>query len=213
MLKHQHTTKFKKVADKEFYTLLNKGTFEYVYKSQIDKNILLLLLIQVFIYKFDKDGYLLKHKARLVVQGDLQYIVEDIHTATLAVQTFCAVIAIVVAFNFETQQYNTINIFINVLLATLVTSYCIEGYKKQDFFLQVLQVLYRLKTSLVLQYKYFTLTLEELGLNPVLKTNYLFVNKQLILIFYIDNIIVVYLLKYKDQIDEFESKLINKYKV
>jgi len=57
----------------------------------------------VFTYKFDQDSYLLKHKARLVAQGDLQYTIEDTYAATLAAQTFRAVIAIVAAFNLETQ--------------------------------------------------------------------------------------------------------------
>ena len=100
MLKHQYLNEFKKAADKEFYALFKKETFKYTDKSQID--ILLLLLIWVFIYKFDQDRYLLKHKARLVVQGDLQYIDKDTYIATLAAQVFCTIIAIVVAFDFET---------------------------------------------------------------------------------------------------------------
>lgn len=30
MLKHQHSNEFKKAADKEFNTLLSKGTFKYI---------------------------------------------------------------------------------------------------------------------------------------------------------------------------------------
>ena len=101
MLKHQYSNKFKKVANKEFYNLLKKETFKYTEKSQID--ILLLLLIQVFTYKFNQDRYLLKHKARLVTQRDLQYTKEDTYTATLVVQVFCAIIAIVATFDFKTQ--------------------------------------------------------------------------------------------------------------
>lgn len=36
MLKHEHSIEFKKAADKEFDTLLQKGTFEYIEKSKID---------------------------------------------------------------------------------------------------------------------------------------------------------------------------------
>jgi len=38
----------------------------------------------VFTYKFDQDGYLLKHKARLVARGDLHYTAKDTYAATLA---------------------------------------------------------------------------------------------------------------------------------
>ena len=101
MLKHEHSIEFKKAADKEFEALLQKGTFEYVEKSKIDSKAQVLLLMWVFTYKFDEDGYFLKHKARLVAQGDLQYTAEDTYAATLAAQTFRAVIAIVAAFDLE----------------------------------------------------------------------------------------------------------------
>jgi hypothetical protein len=38
----------------------------------------------VFTYKFDKDSYLTKFKARLVVRGDLQQVYKDTYVATLA---------------------------------------------------------------------------------------------------------------------------------
>ena len=55
--------------------------------------------------------------------------------------------------------------------------------------------------------------MKDLRLNPVLETNCLFVNDWLILIFYVDDILVVYALKYEDRMDEFELKLMSKYKV
>jgi hypothetical protein len=57
----------------------------------------------VFTYKYDQDGYLLKHKARLVARGDLQYNSEDTYAATLAAQTFRALIGIATAFDLEIQ--------------------------------------------------------------------------------------------------------------
>ena len=44
MQKHSYTKEFKKVVDKEFNTLLNKGTFEYIDKSKVDKQEPLLLI-------------------------------------------------------------------------------------------------------------------------------------------------------------------------
>lgn len=49
----------------------------------------------VFTYKFDKDGYLVKFKARLVVCGDLQPTTgQDNYAATLAARVFRCLIAI-----------------------------------------------------------------------------------------------------------------------
>ena len=45
MLKHEYSTEFKKAADKEFETLLQKGTFKFVEKSKIDTKVPLLPLM------------------------------------------------------------------------------------------------------------------------------------------------------------------------
>ena len=135
MLKYKYSSKFKKTADKEFKTLLQKGTFEYVEKSKIDSKAQVLPLMWVFTYKYDQDGYLLKHKARLVARGDLQYTAEDTYAATLAAQTFRAIMAIVAAFDLETRQYNAVNAFANATLPTPIPCHCAEGYERQDFIL------------------------------------------------------------------------------
>ena len=102
MQKHPYAKEFKKAVDKEFNALLNKGTFEYIDKSKVDKQEPLLLM-WVFTYKFDQDGYLIKYKARLVARGDLQYTIEDTYTTTLTAQIFRAIIAIIAAFDLETR--------------------------------------------------------------------------------------------------------------
>ena len=100
--------------------------------------------------------------------------------------------AIVAAFDLETRQYDAVNAFVNAMLLTPIACQCVEGYERLGFVLWVLRALYRLKTSLVLWYKEFTHTLEELGLNPVPGINYMFANDWLILIFYVDDILAVY---------------------
>lgn len=130
----------------------------------------------VFTYKFDQDGYLLKHKAQLVAQGDMQYTTDDTYAATLAAQTFRAVIAIVAAFNLKLRQYDAVNAFANAALPTPIACHYAEGYSRLGYALWVQKALYGLKISPVLWYKDFTLTLEDLGLSSVLDSNCLFVN-------------------------------------
>ena len=213
MLKHQYSIEFKKAADKEYNALLQKGTFEYVEKTKIDSKAQVLPLMWVFTYKFDQDGYLLKHKARLVARGDLQYMAEDTYVATLAAQTFRAVMAIVAAFGLDTHQYDAVNAFANATLPTPIPCLCAEGYERPEWVLWVQKALYGLKTSPILWYKDFTLTLEDLGLNPVPETSCLFVNDWLILIFYVDDILTAYAPKHKDRMDRFETNLMNKYEL
>ena len=105
------------------------------------------------------------------------------------------------------------DVFANALLLDSIVYECTKEYNKPRFILRILQALYRLKISLVLWYKEFTIILENLGLYLVLGTNCLFMNNWIILIFYVDDIITTYDSKNQYQIDEFESKLMNKYEI
>jgi hypothetical protein len=99
----QHIQKngFRAVADKEICTLQEKMTFKYVDQSEA-KDTVPLPLMWVFTNKFDEDGYLLKEKARIVARGDLHTTEDDTYAATLAAQTFRAVMALVAGFDLET---------------------------------------------------------------------------------------------------------------
>ena len=84
--------------------------------------------------------------------------------------------AIIVAFDLETRQYDVVNVFANASLPNPIACECAEGYNKPRFILRILRALYGLKISPVLWYKEFTITLENLGLYLVLGTNCLFMN-------------------------------------
>ena len=121
--------------------------------------------------------------------------------------------AIVSAFDLETRQFDAVNAFANAVLPTPITCHCAEGYEHPGFVLWVQRALYGLKTSLILWYKEFTHTLEELGLNPVSGINCMFANDWLILIFYVDDILAVYDSKHEYQMDKFELELHKKYEL
>ena len=56
----------------------------------------------VFTYKLDKDGFVIKYKARLIIQGDLQVLqFKDTYIATLAIYVFRLLIAIAIYFNLD----------------------------------------------------------------------------------------------------------------
>ena len=215
MLKHKHSIEFRKAADKEFEALLRKGTFEYIEKSKVDSKAQaqVIPLMWTFTYKFNQDGYLLKHKARLVARGDLQYTAEDTYAATLAAQTFRAIMAVIAAKGLETRQYDAVNAFANSPLPTPILCHCAEGYGRFGYLLRVLMALYRLKTSPLLWYKHITRTLEDLGLHSVPDSNCLFVNDWLTLIFYVDDIITAYAPRDQPLMDKFEADLLNKYEM
>jgi hypothetical protein len=100
--------------------------------------------------------------------------------------------ALVAGFNLETRQYDVVNAFANAQLPQPVYCECPEGYGQLGKIWKVLIALYGLRTSLLLWYKDLTDGLRELGLEPVLDTNCLFVSNFIILMFYVDDIVIAY---------------------
>jgi hypothetical protein len=83
--RHAHKKQFEAAAVAEFDSCW-KGTFANpdITANRTDA----VPLMWVFTYKFNEDGYLLKHKAQLVVRGDLQEQYGDTYAATLAARLF-----------------------------------------------------------------------------------------------------------------------------
>jgi Reverse transcriptase (RNA-dependent DNA polymerase) len=73
--------------------------------------------------------------------------------------------------------------------------------------------LYGLKISLLLWYKELTNTLAKFGLKPVLGTNCLYTDRQLIVFFYVDDIAVLFTKKDLLRLEEFKAKLLYRYKI
>ncbi|KAI0994425.1 hypothetical protein K3495_g13757 [Podosphaera aphanis] len=119
MLRHRFAAEFQAAAGKEYRTLESKGTWEHI--DDI-KNTNLIPLIWIFDYKFDVDGYLVKFKARLCARGDLQYTEDDTYAATLASQSFRAIMAVTAAYDLETRQFDAVNAFVNAPIRD--TIYC-----------------------------------------------------------------------------------------
>ena len=212
MQTHIHSTQFKMAADKEFKALIAKGTFEYADISILKPKEKPLPLMWVFTYKFDGNGYLVKHKARLVARGDLQTTQEETYAATLAAQTFRAITAVVAHFDLETRQYDVVNAFVNAMLSEPIACECAEGFEVDGKILWVRRALYGLKPSPYHWYREFTTTMEEeLGLFPVPGTNCLFKNQWIILLFFVDDIYLAYHSKDQSKVDDFQRKLLNKY--
>ena len=69
--------------------------------------------------------------------------------------------------------------------------------------------LYGLKILPLLWYKELTSTLAKFGLKPILGTNCLFTNRQLIIFFYVDNIAVLFAKKDLLKLQEFKVKLLH----
>ena len=161
MLKHPHMTQFTQAVYREFEHLQSRGTFKLA--SRTDANSEILPLVWVFKYKFDNNGYLLKHKSRLCVRGDLQKTEQDTAAATLAIRVFRALMAITASFKLTAKQYDAVNAFINSTMNEEIYVDYPEGMKRPTnveypCFL-LLRALYGLKQSPLLWLQEVTSTL------------------------------------------------------
>jgi len=167
----------------------------------------------VFKYKLDDQGFLAKYKARIHVRGDLQTTVEDTYATTLATRIFRALMAIAAFFNIEIRQYDAVNAFTNAQLATPVYCHPPEGLSDSEHLWKLRRALYSLKTSPLLWYKELTKALTELGLHEVKDAPCLWMNDKLIVLFYVDDIVVIGSPAYIETLNEFERKLLQRYKI
>ena len=160
--KHSQKEGFIQAAKKEYGDLFRWSTFR---KVQRPTNMQVLGVRWVFVYKFDTDGYLERHKARLCIQGDMQECSrEDNYTTTLAGWTFRALTVITAAFDLEARQYDVVSAFTNSLLDEIVYIECPDGFKEWGICLLLLRALYGLRQLPRLWLEDITSTLTKLGL-------------------------------------------------
>jgi hypothetical protein len=97
MLRHRFAREFEHATIQELTELEKRGTYELTLKREQNT----VLLTWVFKYKFNTDGYLVKFKARLCVQDNLQSTEQNTYAVMLTARTFRALIAIAAVFNLK----------------------------------------------------------------------------------------------------------------
>jgi hypothetical protein len=210
MKTHPNQAQFREAARTEYEALVSKDTFETV---PLSEKIHPIPLKWVFTYKFDTDGFLLKHKARICVRGDLQPLTdEDNYAATLAHKTFRTLIAIAAAFDLETKQLDAVNAFLNAELDELVYCYFPHGFEQPNQCLRLKRALYGLRKSPRLWLKHFGASLSKLTLwslpgQPCVYTNY----DGIVIFFYVDDICCLYRADQASNMDKILTDLMKLY--
>ncbi|KAF7134041.1 hypothetical protein CNMCM5793_005621 [Aspergillus hiratsukae] len=101
---------------------------------------------QVFTYKFDRDGYLIKAKARICVQGDKQQMTRDDTAATTFAAKACrTLMAIAAAFNLDIGQIDAVNAFVNSKLGEEVYTWMADRFSEHGYVYQLQRDLYSLR--------------------------------------------------------------------
>ncbi|KAJ9481139.1 hypothetical protein VN97_g12361 [Penicillium thymicola] len=187
MMNHPFNEGFLAAAGLEVKTIERKGTFEVIQRPN-DRSIQVLPLKWVFNYKFDSDGYLVKLKARICVRGDLQ----KLFTASYPRCPYGPpVLALVVAFDLDTHQFDAVNAFLNSTLDETVIREMPEGFRQSGYCWKLLRALYGLRKSPRLWQREASNVLTKLGLTVVQEDLCLFASDGIIVYFYVDDIIIV----------------------
>ena len=209
--RHKYQKQFEAAAEAEFDSCWKKGTFarpDITAESIYDA----VPLKWVFTYKFDEDGYLQKYKARLVVRGDLQDQYGDTYAATLAARLFRALMALACAFNLKIMQYDVPNAFLNATLERTLFVRTPDGFQGQyGRNLRLLRALYGLKEAPRLWALHFQGSLRKLGLHPVQGFPCLWMNDRVIVLFYVDDINILYHPDYQEDFKTLERQLVQLY--
>jgi hypothetical protein len=219
MLNHSHSAHFRTAVNTEISQLEAKQTWIQVPREQAIKlGKTPIPTTWVFRYKVDEKGFVIKHKARLCARGDLQTTYQDTYAATLASRIFRALMAITAAFDLETRQYDAVNAFANSPIDEPVFCHVPEGWKQKtesegNMLLMLKKALYGLKQSPALWYKHLSSTLVRLGLEPIPGIECTFINKYMIIFFFVDDISVIYEKTHTTMIDKFEADLFSTYEM
>lgn len=185
--KHPFWPNWKRAMDEELGELDQRGVFR---KIRRPRNAHIIPLKWVFTYKFDDSGHLTKFKARLCVRGDQQpFNSLDTRSATLALRSFRAIMALAAYFDLDIDQSDVTNAFVNSKLDELVYCELPPGYKESGFCLILLMALYGLRRSPLLWFKDLGAQLRRLGLMPVGDETCIYSNGRVIVLFYVDDIL------------------------
>lgn len=166
MEKHPHRDAFQKAADDEFRSLSDRNTWEIVDRSDVPFGEKIIPLAWVFTYKIDPDGYLIKHKARIVARGDLQDNVNahSVYAYTLAIAHFRILMALIACCDLEAHGLDVKNAFVNAdRSGKPVYCYLPPGYQQKGKVVKVLKALYGFCESPLDWYIKYTTKLDLLG--------------------------------------------------
>ena len=188
LMKHDFKEKFLAATQLEFNHLKNE-TFEIVH----DYCGHTVPLKWVWTYKFDSNGFLIKFKARMCVRGDLQLpTLQETYAATLAIKTFRAMMAIMCAFGLESRQYDLVNAFCNAKLNPSIYCKLPPGFEHLGGVLKVRRALYGLRESPLLWLRTLKDALYQFGFEDIPGVDCLMTGRNVIILFYVDDILLLY---------------------
>jgi hypothetical protein len=180
----------------------------------IEASSALIPLKWAFGYKIGSDGFVIRCRSRVVVRGDLQeeQTITSTYAATLAARSFRVAIAVAARFDLEIEQFDVVNAFVNAKRdprSVPVACKLPDGFKQPGMCVEIDRALYGMRDSPALWYQEFTTTLTRAGLIPCKEEPCIFMDKRrkLMVVFYVDDVQVLYHRTDKDKAQLFISEL------
>jgi hypothetical protein len=169
----------------------------------------------VYTYKFNTRGFLAKCKARLVVRGDQQAkgLAEDNYSATLAIRSLRATLAIAARFDLELIQFDAVNAFVNAKIDEDILMEMPGGHRKPGKVLKLEKALYGLRKSPLLWQNELKSTLVKLGFKPAAHEPCMMTKDGIIVFYYVDDIVIAYRKEKQGGVNAAVEGLKSKYKL
>ncbi|KAJ3454841.1 hypothetical protein MRS44_013441 [Fusarium solani] len=219
-MSHPYKDQWIKAALSEVTELKGMKTWEELSEEvmeRLDDAVKVIGLTWAFKYKVDQNGYVTKFKARLCVRGDQQPQNNlDTYAATLAARTFRAIMAITACFDLETRQLDAKNAFPHACLDEEVYVWeppgwpTIMGIKtngKRRRAWKLLRALYGLRRSPLLWNRKLSKAMKKLGMTQLHEDACVFLSDELLVFFYVDDIVILYRRRDRKKADEFIEQL------
>ena len=169
----------------------------------------------VFIYKLNKNGFLNKYKARLVVKGDLQEMnTQNVYAVTLTFKVFHSLMALVAAFGLKTRQLNAVNAFLNAKNDESIYCFLSDGYRRPEKIMKVLRAFYGQRKSSLLWLRTLSMKCIEMRLHQISNESWLFINgNSIILFFYVNDIVIASRPDQRDNVDFYVKRLMKMFEI
>src|SRR6266536_5785539 len=110
---------------------------------------------------------------------------------------FRGLISIIARVNLEMIQMNAVNAFMNCQLDEVIYMRQLSDFKTENIILQLRKILYELKQSSLLWQRELTSTFRDLEFKEISQKSCIMINEEMIVFFYVDNIVIYYRKKNK----------------
>ncbi len=193
MKRHFHDEEFRKAAQMKFDAINSRDTWKIMNKSSISDHQKIISLKWVFIYKNDSNDYLIKYKARIIVKDDLQHVdSQNVYAATLTSKIFKMLMTLMIAFHLKTRQLDVVNAFLNAHNDELVYCQMFDDYRLDDKCYRIIKALYDQRKSSLLWFRILIIKCLELKLKFISEESCLFTVDDVIMFFYVNDIVFAY---------------------